>query len=252
MDRPRTIRPTAPVADAPVEAQAVGRGALVAAGLAGLTYWAAGLATFPDGPTLSTATASQVRDHVARDGAAIQGAAAAGMVALAAGLVFVAALARQIRDRLPRSLLADAVLGAGLLVLVAQWLTVTAESVLRLLPHLLDSVALSAVDDRAVLTWYALGGFTHLLGDLAIVPTVALVAAFSVAARRGRLLPSWLVWVGLVVAVSGAVGMVGIVGELDVLYPFWFGALFGWFLWVLAVSVTFLLRLRRARPVEAA
>lgn len=86
------------------------------------------------------------------------------------------------------------------------------------------------------------------LGDLAMVPMVMLVGAFSLAARRGRLLPRWLAVVGLVIAVAGALGMVGIVGEVADLYPCWIGAAIGYFLWILAVSVTCLHRLRRRAP----
>ena len=244
------IDQTEPTDDGP-DLPPIGRGALAAAGLAGLTYWLGGMATFPDGPTMATASAQQVRDHVTTTGGSIQVAAFAGMVAVAASLVLVAGLVRQVRDRLPGSLLAEVVLGAGILVIAYQWLMVTAEALLRYLPHLLDSVDLAAVDDQTVRSWYALTGFTHFLGDLAIVPTIVLVAAFSLAARRGRLLPTWLVWMGLAITVAGVVGMVGILGVVAALYPAWFVALIGYFLWVLAVSVTFLVRLRRSRPLPA-
>lgn len=47
---------------------------------------------------------------------------------------------------------------------------------------------------------------------------------------------------------AGALGMVGIVGEVAALYPCWIGAAIGSFLWILAVSVTCLHRLRRRTP----
>jgi hypothetical protein len=230
----------------------VGRSSLAVAGLAGLTYWFTGWASFPDGPAISTATAQQVRDHVTTTAGAIQGATIAGMIGVAASVVFLAAIVRQVRDRLPASLLADVVLGAGILLIAYQWLMVTAEGLPRLLPNLLDSVDLAEVNDQTVLSWYALTGFTHFLGDLAIVPTVVLIGAFSLAARRGQLLPAWLVWVGLAIAVAGVVGMVAVLGELSIIYPFWFVGLIGYFFWILAVSVTFLIRLRRYRRVAVA
>ncbi len=235
----------------PTRLHGPGSGALATAGLAGLAYWATGFVTFPDGPTMATASAQQVRDHVARSGGAIQVAAIAGMVGLAAALIFFAALVRQVRDRLPGSLLAEVVLGAGVLIVAYQWLMVTAEAVPRLLPNLLDSVSLGAVNDRTVQGWYGLAGFTHFMGDLAMVPMIMVMAAFSLAARRGRLLPRWLIWVGLAIVASGAAGMVGILGEVAALYPFWFGGLFGYYPWILAVSVTSLVRLRRSRHVPA-
>jgi hypothetical protein len=224
---------------------AVGRGALAAGGVSGLIYLVAGWITFPDGPTMGTASADEIRAHISASGGTIQAAAAAGVVALAAALVFVPALVRQVRDRLPGSLLADVVLLSGLLVLAYQSLVMTAEGLLRFLPNLLDGVDLAASNDATVQSWYSLGGFTHFLGDLAMVPMIVLIAAFSLAARRGRLLPRWLVWVGLVIVAAGALGMVGIVGEVAALYPCWIAAAFGYFLWILAASVTFLNRLRK-------
>ena len=245
--------PAAPAEDHERDAlPALGRGALATAGFAGLIYWFAAWGSFPEGPAQSTATAQQVRDHIATSGSAIQGAAFAGMIGVAAGMVFVAALVRQVRDRLPGSMLADVVLGSGLLLIAYQWLTITAEALVRLVPQLLDSVEVAEVSDQVVLGWYGLSGFTHFMGDLAIVPTVVLIAAFSLAARRGRLLPTWLVWVGLLIVAAGSVGMVGILAEVSVLYPFWFVGLIGFFLWVLAVSITFLVRLRRSRTAPAA
>lgn len=237
------------VGNGPDGTAAVGRGALAAAGVAGLTYLVAGWVTFPDGPTMGTASADEIRAHISASAGPIQGATAAGVIALSAAIVFVPALVRQVRDRLPGSLLADVVLCSGLLVLAYQSLALTAEGLLRFLPNLLDGVDLAASNDPMVQTWYSLGGFTHFLGDLAIVPMVMLVGAFSLAARRGGLLPRWLVWVGPVIVAAGALGMVGIVGEVEALYPFWIGAAFGYFLWILATSVTFLIRLRsRSRP----
>lgn len=226
-------------------ATAVGRGALAAAGVAGLVFFVAGWVTFPDGPTMGTASAGEIRSHISASGGAIQGAVGAGVIALAAAMVFVPALVRQVRDRLPGSMLADVVLFAGLLVLAYQSLVVTAEGLLRFLPKLLDGVDLAAANDAIVQSWYSLGGFTHFLGDLAMVPMVMLIGAFSLAARRGQLLPRWLVWVGLVIVAAGALGMVGIVGEVEALYPCWIGAAIGYFLWILAASITFLNRLRR-------
>lgn len=228
---------------------AMGRGALGAAGVAGLVYWFAGWATFPDGPAMTSVTAQQAREYVTTSGGAIQAGAVAGMVGVAAAIIFVAALVRQVRDRLPESMLADVVLGAGILVIAYQWLVVTAEGLLRFVPKLLDSVGVDGVNDQVAVTWYALGGFTHFMGDLSIVPTVLLIAAFSLAARRGRLLPKWLVWVGFAITAAGIVGMVAVLGEVGVLYPFWFVGLIGFFMWVLAISITFLVRLRRSRYV---
>ncbi len=224
----------------------VGRGALLAAGVAGLVYALSTFGTFPDGPNVATATATQIRDHVTTNGAAIRGSAVVSMAAIAAALVFFSALTRQVRDRMPGSLLADLVLAASVLVVAYQWLITTAEAMISLLPHLIGS-DLAGVDDATLRGWYGLTGFTHFLGDLAIIPMAVTLASFSLASLRGHLLPRWLSWAGVAVSAAGAVGSIGILLAVDALYPAWFAGLFGYWFWVLAAAVTFLARSRRHR-----
>jgi hypothetical protein len=228
-------------------AGAVGRGGLLAGGLAGFIAVVAGFAGGPDDPALATATALQLRDHAVQQGGAIQISAATSLIALAATLVFVAALARQVRDRLPQSLLPDLVLLSGALVLVYQLLYVAGGAVIRLLPNLVES-DLASTDDSLLRGWFAVTGFVHFVGDLVVVPLAVLMGAFSLAALRGGLLPRWLAWAGLVLAGCGLLGAAGVVTEIDALYVPWFVALIGYFVWMLALAVTFLLRARRSRP----
>jgi hypothetical protein len=229
---------------------AAGRGALLTAGVSGFVYALSTFGTFPDGPPVSTATATQIRDHVTSNGTTIRASAVVGMVAVAAALVFFAALTRQVRDRLAASLLADLVLVSGLLVVAYQWLITTAEAMTSLLPHLVGS-ELAGVDDAILRGWYGLTGYTHFLGDLAIIPMAMVLASFSLASLRADLLPRWLSWLGLTVAAAGALGSIGILLAVDALYPAWFGGLFGFWFWVLAAAVTFLLRSRRLRDRAA-
>ena len=223
---------------------AVGRGALLAAGFAGLVYVLSTFVTFPDGPPVSTATATQIREHVTANGAAIRAGAIVGMLAVSAALVFFVALTRQARDRLPGSLLADLVLAAGVLVVAYHWLITTAEAMTSLLPHLIGS-DLAGVDDATLRGWYGLTGYTHFLGDLAIIPMAVALASFSLASLRGHLLPRWLSWAGVAVSAAGTLGSIGILLGIDALYPAWFAGLFGYWFWVLAAAVTFLARSRR-------
>jgi hypothetical protein len=83
-------------------------------------------------------------------------------------------------------------------------------------------------------------------------PIALTVGAFSIAAIRARLTPRWLGWAGVVVAGSAAVGTAGIVTGWDLLYPFWFGGIFGWTLWVLAVGIALGRQARRARRAAPA
>ncbi len=130
---PTTINDT-DVGEVAADLPNVGRGALGAAGLAGVAYTLCMFFTSPDGPPVATATAQQVRDHVTSNGTTIQVAAIGGMLGITAALIFFAALTRQVRDRLPRSLFGDVVFSSGLLVVIYQWLMTTADAMTTLLP----------------------------------------------------------------------------------------------------------------------
>jgi len=240
---PTTINDT-DVGEVAADLPNVGRGALGAAGLAGVAYTLCMFFTSPDGPPVATATAQQVRDHVTSNGTTIQVAAIGGMLGITAALIFFAALTRQVRDRLPRSLLGDVVFSSGLLVVIYQWLMTTADAMTTLLPNLVGS-DVKRVDDTTLRGWYGLTGFTHFMGDLAVVPMSVVMASFSVAALRGGLVPNWLSWAGLVFSAAGAIGIVGILAAVDALYAFWFIAMFGYWSWILAIAITCLIRRRR-------
>ena len=105
---------------------------------------------------------------------------------------------------------------------------------------------------RFVLSWYGLTGFTHFLGDLAIIPMargpgVVLPgrACVDTSCPVGCPGPGWL-W-----RQPPCLGSVGILLAVDALYPAWFVGLFGYWFWVLAVAVTSLVRLRRSRTAPA-
>ena len=129
-------------------------------------------------------------------------------------------------------------------MVIYQWLMTTADAMTTLLPNLVGS-DVKRVDDATLRGWYGLTGFTHFMGDLAVVPMIVVMASFSVAALRGGLLPKWLSWAGLVFSAAGALGIVGILAAVDALYAFWFVAMFGYWSWILAVAITFLIRRRR-------
>ncbi len=222
-----------------------GLAALVAA-ISGLLLLATSFVQPPDGPTVGSATAAQVRAFATDNDTALRAAATAGIIAFVLVVVFTAALARIVRARLPGSILASLVAAGGILVGMMLWLNTAATSMTVLLPDLIDT-ELARVDDTTVLSWYGLTGFTHFLGDLVMAPIALTMSAFSIAALAGGLLPRWLAWLGLAFAASGVVGTVGITTGSGVLYAFWFGGLFGWALWILLVSITEGLRWRRTR-----
>jgi hypothetical protein len=221
------------------------RPVLLGAAICGVLVFAAGGLTPADGPAVETATAAQIRSYLVNHVADLRLEVLQAVLILPLMLVFGAALAWLIRNRLPRSLLADLVVMATVLVTIPPVLAAAARSMT--LVQALDQTSLSAIDDDTLRGWYALTNLTHFFSDLWIVPVALLVGSYSIAALRARpLLPRWLAWAGLAIAASGAVGVVGVVCGSVPVSAFWFGGLFGWMLWTLATAVVFALRLRRA------
>jgi hypothetical protein len=200
-----------------------------------------------DGPPPETATAAQIRDHLTQHAGAMRLEAVGIALVVCVLLVLTAALARLVRNRLPGSLLADVVAGAGVLVVLRIWLSGAVDTATLALR--LDGTDPAGLSDNVLLDWYAATGVLHFFSDLWMVCIVMLVGAFSLAALRARLVPRWLAWAGLVVAGSGAVGTIGVAVGSVPLASAWFGGIFGWVVWTVAVGVALggrWLRVRRA------
>lgn len=224
----------------------VNRGAAITAAVAGPLIIVASFLTPTDGPDVTTATADQIRAWAQSEATGQRVGALGGLLSLAALLVMTAALTRVVRDALPRSPLADLFAGAGYLLVGALFLTVTAGAVPVVLPDLIGA-DVATVDGDVLRGWYGINGYTHLLGDFQMTFIALLVGAFSVAALRARFVARWVGWAGLAVAVSAALGTVGVALNSGVLYGFWFGGLFGWILWYPIVGAALGLRARAAR-----
>src|SRR5690242_12324443 len=222
------------------------RPTLLTGAVAGVVLLLTAFVSGPDGPPVATGTPPEIRTFLADNAAALQIATAGGLLAVAALLVFVASLTRLIRNHLPRSVLADVVLGAGGLLTVLLFLTVATTSLTLLLPDLIGSDRAS-VDDDVLRGWYALSGFTHFLGDLQMAPLALLFGAFSIAALRARMVARWVAVVGAGLAACAVAGLAGILSTWSPLYVLWFVALFGWLVWTLLVSIAFLVRWHRLR-----
>jgi hypothetical protein len=226
------------------------RAARTTAAVSGIALFLSAWLQTPEGPPLDTATAAQIRDYVTSNDIAIRVGAAGGLSAVLLVIAFTATLAQLIRSRLPGSILAALVAAGGLFVAADFLLTTVSDSMLDLLPGLIGT-DLATINDATLHTWYDFGGVTHLLGDLTMAPMMLMVAAFSIAAlrtrSRARLIPTWLAWVGVVIAACGAIGTVGVVSAWAALYPFWFAGIFGWVLWILAVALALGIGAYRAR-----
>ena len=163
-------------------------GALLVAAAAGFAFLVALFVQTPDGPTVGSATAAQVREFAAENGTAIRLAALSGMVAFMSLVVFTAALAQIARARLSMLVLPGLVATGGILIGVLLWLDTAAVSMTVVLPELIDT-KLERVDDVTVLAWYGLTGYTHYIADYEMASIVLILFAFSIAALKRGLLP---------------------------------------------------------------
>jgi hypothetical protein len=222
--------------------------ARLTAALAALAFLVlSGVSSPVDGPPPETATAAQIRDHLTQNLGAMRFQAVGIALTIPVLLVFTAALAVLVRNRLPGSPLADVVVGAGALVVLRIWLTGAVETATLALR--LDGTDPAGLPDDVLRDWYAANGVLHFFSDLWVTCVAVLVAAFSLAALRARIVPRWLAWAGLAVAGSGAVGVLAVAVGSVPLATAWFGGLFGWIVWTVAVGVALgarWLRVRRA------
>ena len=219
------------------------RAAIVASGLA----YAVGALAAPqvDGPPVETATATQIRGFLGANDTALRASALGTVAAAVLATVFAAALAALVRRRLTGSAYPELILAGG--VLIAVWHWVTAAVTGTTLVQSLDGTDLAAVDDATLRSWYAAGNIAHLFGDFSMIGIGITMGTASLAALRIRFVPRWIAIVGLVAAACGLLGMAGLAVAWLPLADVWFGGIFGWFAWVLAVSVAIGLRLVRER-----
>ena len=229
----------------PEPADATLRAPLLAAAISGAVYFLGAFLPQEDGPDVETATAAQIRTFLAAHDTGIRIGAAAGAVAIPLILVFTTSLARLIRAYLPGSQLADLVVGGGVLVAFWHWVVIAGGS--TTLVQRLDRYDLARVDNATLWGWYGLSNFTHLFADLGMAGIATVMAAASIAILQARFVARWLGWLGVAFAAGGAIGKIGVMAAVRGLADVWFVGIFGWWLWVLAVAVGCMVRLRRSR-----
>lgn len=106
---------------------------------------------------------------------------------------------------------------------------------------------LAAVSDRTVLTLYDVLAVTQWIYTLVVVgPCMVLVGLASWLALRHRLCARWVSWAGFVLVLIGAASIASLVLPASQIDPFVF-ALFGWWLWPLAISAALAARWWRIR-----
>ncbi|MGW5262548.1 hypothetical protein ACWEQG_16355 [Microbispora sp. NPDC004025] len=222
-------------------APTVVRPALGTAAVAALALFVVMFGTWaPESPQAGKADAAAVRAWAAESMTTLRVNAFAGVLAVVALVVLTAALARLARASAPGSPLAGVVLLSGGL-LAALNAVVTGVTLLWVLPDL------PATGDATLLTWHSLSWFGQMLGEVAVVVQSLLMGAFSVAALRGGIVTRWLCWLGVVLAVTGLVSVVGVVVPSAVFDTAWLAGLYGWMLWPLLAAIVFGLRWARLR-----
>ena len=219
------------------------RSVLLAAAISGTLYTLGAFVPQVDGPPVETATAGQIRAFLVAHDTGLRIVATAGALAIPLVLVFTVSLARLMRSRQPSSPLADLVIGGGVLIAIWHWLVIAGTC--STLVQTLDGTDLATVDDATLKGWYGLTNFTHLLADLGMPAIASVMAATSIIVLRTGLFARWVGWLGVILAVGGAIGTIGITTASKPLAAAWFVGIFGWWLWTLIVSITCALRLRQ-------
>jgi hypothetical protein len=93
------------------------------------------------------------------------------------------------------------------------------------------------VSDSAVVTLYGITALVEFFSTFTLTaPCMVLVASYSWAAWRGRLMSRWVCWVGLVIAAVGAATVPDIVLPFSLADATFMVVTFGWWLWPLAVG----------------
>lgn len=125
---------------------------------------------------------------------------------------------------------ASAVAGAGLLVLAATLAGVAPGGVL--------SFEASSAGDDTVRALFALGDMTLNVGDFMLTVVVGVP---SLVALGTRLLPRWIAWLGVVLALAWAVAAVSIFAETGPMAgangPYGFSVVLVFLVWVTATSI---------------
>jgi hypothetical protein len=203
----------------------------------------------PDSPRVGQADAAEVRRWVETNSGALHVAATALLLAAVGFVVVSAGMSALVRRHLRGSMLSELLVSGAVVVAVLLILDTAAQTMALILPGLLDT-NLADVSDPVVVTWLAVGGFTHFLGDLQMAFIAVVLTSVSLAGLRLRLINRWLCYLGLVVAACAALGTLGITLSLRVLYPLWFVGIYGFYLSLLVLAVSALLAWRRVGRLD--
>ena len=198
----------------------------------------------PDGPRVGQADAAEVRRWVETNSGALHVSATALLLAAVGFLVLAAGLSALVRRHVRGSMLSELLVGGTVVVVVLLILDTAAQTMSLLLPGLVDT-DLAEVSDPVVVTWLAIGGFAHFLGDLQMAFVAVVLASGSLAALRLQLVNRWWCYLGFVLAACAALGTLGITLSVAALYPLWFVGIYGFYLSLLVLGGSATLAWRR-------
>lgn len=220
--------------------RALGRTALVGFALFVTTTGTFAPEQAPEAGT-ATATAAEIRRFAVEEAATIRLNMIAGLASVVLLVLFVVELGRLVRQSRPDSI-GPAMMTSLVTAIAANTILVTAVSAIFGRP-----AELAAVSDRTVLTLYDVLAATQWIYTLVVVgPCMVLVGLASWLALRHRLCAPWVGWAGFVLVLIGAASIAGLVLPASQIDPFVF-ALFGWWLWPLAISAALAARWWRTR-----
>jgi hypothetical protein len=209
--------------------------------LTGLLLFVVSLGTFAPESSLAAgdATAAEIRRFAADNAGILKLNMAAALIGIVVFVVFIAALARVVRDMRPHSVVPDILVLCGAVIAVHNALN-TAVKTIFAFPH-----EVASVSDSTIVAWYDLDGVVQWFGAMVrVAPCMVVIAIFSAFALRTRLMARWVCWAGLTVAAGGLATAVDV---NDVLGPVGLVPLFGWWLWPLAVGGALGVRWLKAR-----
>jgi len=218
------------------------RSASLLAGCSGVVVFLALLVSGPqDLP--EGATGDEVRRYLEGNLNGIGWLVFAQAVAFGALLLFVVGLRLLMRaGEEPGRLLSDLAAVGGLLTAASFALKASLDMVPLVMAD--DYGKLTPYDDRTLRALDLLNRLGETVGDVATVPRGLLVLAVSLLALRSRFLPTWLAYLGLVVAAASLVGTVSLGWDLGFFSAAGLVGLFGFAGWVLAVSIVLLVWFR--------
>jgi hypothetical protein len=217
------------------------------AALAGLTLFLVSLSGWtPESPESGQASAQEIRQYAADNADVLQFAIAGSLLYIGLFVVFIAALVQLVRGRRPGSVASGVLLLCGAASVVDFILLMAVTSPFAF-PDELDKVS-----DGTVVSWWnlvALAEWSQYINTA--VPRMVLIVAFSLVALRTGLMVRWVCWAGVLVAAVGLFQVPAAVFDVThgtALDHTFLVAIFGWWLWPLAVGVALGVRWLRTRP----